>query len=243
MNLFDLIYVKSSFRHFRFNNTTSIHKMFKEIFKEMFQPSKAAIIASLKRSDGLPVSDVAKEVEMSYMGVKQHCINLEKMGFVESWRVPRKEVGRPEKLYKLTSKCDELFPVAGAEFSIELLVSAKSLFGEDAPEKLLRNYFVKKKEQWEPHLAPLQSLHEKASKLSQLREEDGFFNSITTNDNGGFLIKEYHNPFDAITEQFPVVKELELNFLESLLGTQIDCETFSGPHGQKQTSYGQAIAA
>ena len=77
--------------------------------------SWAVILEALKRSGGMPVSDLAREVEMSYMGVKQHCLKLCEMGYLEEWRLPRakKEVGRPEKLYRLTAKCDPLFPRAG----------------------------------------------------------------------------------------------------------------------------------
>ncbi len=211
--------------------------MFKPIFKEMFHPSKAAIISSLKRSDGLPVSEVAKEVEMSYMGVKQHCINLEKMGFVESWRVPRKDVGRPEKLYRLTDKANSLFPVAGAEVTIDLLENAKSLFGEDAPEKLLLNYFEKKKATWKLLIENEQTLEEKVAKFSSLREEDGFFNSISVDENNDLVIKEYHNPMHSIYELYPQAQNYELEMIEDLLDTKVRRNVFSGPHGQQQSIF------
>ncbi len=212
--------------------------MFKEIFKEMFHPSKAAIISSLKRSDGLPVSEVAKEVDMSYMGVKQHCINLEKMGFLESWRVPRKEVGRPEKLYRLTAKCDELFPTAGADVSIEILDGATEAFGEDAPEKLLRNYFQKKQDAWSKQIPTSATLEEKVKAVSELREADGFFNVLTVEDDKSINIREYHNPLTRITEKYPILSELEHAMLEQLTGTQIKRAITEGPHGQQLTHYG-----
>lgn len=208
--------------------------MFKEIFKEMFHPSKAAIITSLKRSDGLPVSEVAKEVEMSYMGVKQHCINLEKMGFVESWRVPRKEVGRPEKLYRLTDKSDDLFPVAGVELTLSLLDGVKSVFGENAPEKLLLRYYENKKEEWHKSLGKKKSVAEKAKKLSELREDDGYFNKCSFDKENGLMIKEFHNPMKPIFKVYPAAQRFELEMIEELLGTSVKRELADGPHGQKQ---------
>ncbi|MDB4295895.1 winged helix-turn-helix transcriptional regulator, partial [Akkermansiaceae bacterium] len=85
--------------------------------------SYANILASLKRSDGMPISDLSRELGKSYMGIKQHCLKLTEMGYLEEWRVPRekKEVGRPEKLYRLTKKCDPLFPQAGSELSLSVL--------------------------------------------------------------------------------------------------------------------------
>ena len=211
--------------------------MFKEIFQEMFHPSKAAIISSLKRSDGLPVSEVAKQVDMSYMGVKQHCINLEKMGFLESWRVPRKEVGRPEKLYRLTSKCDELFPTAGAEVSVAILKQAEELFGSDAPEKLLKAYFQKKQALWAQKIDSTASLEEKVQTISKLREDDGYFNSINVADANSISITEYHNPYFTVLEKYPVAIAFEQDIFEELVGMKVERTLIEGAQGQQQTLY------
>ena len=48
---------------------------------------------------------------MSYMGIKDHCLALEKDGYLDTWRRP-KPVGRPEMLYRLTDRARELFPGA-----------------------------------------------------------------------------------------------------------------------------------
>lgn len=211
--------------------------MFKPIFKEMFHPSKSAIISSLKKSNGLPVSDVAKKVDMSYMGVKQHCINLEKMGFLESWRVPRKEVGRPEKLYRLTKKGDELFPDIGSEVTLALLDEVKDIFGESVPEKILLNYFDKKKTEWLKILKKKPTIVEKAKVLSELREEDGYFNDCQFDQALGLVIKEYHNPMKPIFEKYPNTVRFELEMIEELLGTTVKRECAEGSHGQKLSMF------
>lgn len=211
--------------------------MFKAIFKEMFHPSKAAIISSLKRSNGLPVSEIAKEVEMSYMGVKQHCINLEKQGFVESWRVPRKEVGRPEKLYRLTDKSNDLFPVAGVNLTLSLLAAAKDALGESAPEKLLLKYFSDKKVSWSKQLSKKKNVADKAQRLSELREEDGFFNALSFDKTYGLIIKEYHNPLQEIYNIYPKVQRFEIEMIEELLGTSVKHEITEGVHGQKLSQF------
>lgn len=211
--------------------------MFKEIFREMFHPSKAAIISSLKKSNGLPVSQVAKEVDMSYMGVKQHCINLEKAGFLESWRVPRKEVGRPEKLYRLTEKCDSLFPTAGSDLTLALLEGVKATFGENAPEKLLLNYFNQKKELWGKEISKKKNIVDKATKLAELREKDGYFNSCVFDKEKGLNLIEYHNPLTEIHKVYPNVKRFEIDLMEELLGSKILFQEVNGDHGQPQIQF------
>jgi len=211
--------------------------MFKEIIKEMFHPSKAAIIASLKRSDGLPVSEVAKEVDMSYMGVKQHCINLEKMGFLETVKIPRKDVGRPEKLYRLTSKCDDLFPVAGAEITIDILKDVSELYGQDAPEKLLRKYFNRKTKELSPLISVNASMKEKVTLLSELLENQGFFMSADYKEEDSISLMEYHNPFRSIIEIYPVCREIQNEMFKDILDLNTSFITIDGSHGQKQVKY------
>ena len=105
--------------------------------------SWAAILEAIKVSDGMPVSDLSRELKMSYMGVKQHCLKLTELGYLEEWRIPRakKEVGRPEKLYRLTPKCNVLFPEAGVGLTLAILEGVKQLYGDSAPEKLLFHHF------------------------------------------------------------------------------------------------------
>ncbi|MEM7396649.1 MAG: MarR family transcriptional regulator, partial [Verrucomicrobiota bacterium] len=61
--------------------------------RKISRPHWLEILIHVKRSTGLSVSELAKALRMSYMGVKQHCQDLEKKGFLDTWRRP-KEVGR-----------------------------------------------------------------------------------------------------------------------------------------------------
>ncbi len=47
------------------------------------------VLSVLKRTGGLPVRPLSTRMGMSYMGVKQYCLELEKKGFLETWRQPR----------------------------------------------------------------------------------------------------------------------------------------------------------
>lgn len=216
----------------RYNNSNILKIMFSDIIKELFHTSKAAIISSLKRSDGLPVSEVAKEVDMSYMGVKQHCINLEKLGFLESVKVPKKDVGRPEKLYRLTAKCDDLFPTVGSGINIDLLDEVATLYGDDAPDNLLRKYFNKREQEVSAITSSEKTLIGKVNALVNYLEELGYFISITSTDN--ITITVYHDPFQRIACTHPIIKELEQELIEKALGCEV---TPASPEGQAIVLY------
>ena len=122
--------------------------MFNEVFRDLSKPQLLNLIEAIKKSQGMAVADLSRELEMSYMGVKQHCQKLEALGYLKTWRVPRNGVGRPEKLYQHTVKCDELFPQPGSDLVLNLMEGMQKLFGESSPEKIFFYHFEKLRGEW-----------------------------------------------------------------------------------------------
>jgi len=197
--------------------------MFSKVHRDTMRASYAEIITALKCSDGMPISDLCREIKMSYMGVKQHCLNLVKKGYLEEWRVPRENraVGRPEKLYRLTKKCDPLFAEAGAQLTLAVLEGVKKLYGEAAPEKLLFHHFNQLRDRWLVKVRKGKSLVEKATTFTALREEEGWFSRCHYDPSTGFRIEEFHNPLSSIYEVYPNAVRMELQMMEQLLGTKV----------------------
>jgi hypothetical protein len=73
---------------------------------------------------------------MSYMGIKQHCLTLQRDGYLDTWRRPQR-MGRPEMVYRLTSRSHDLFQADSHQFTLDLLKSLQEIYGPNAPEKLL----------------------------------------------------------------------------------------------------------
>ena len=201
--------------------------------------SYADILAALKRSDGMPISDLSRELGKSYMGLKQHCLKLTEMGYLEEWRVPRekKEVGRPEKLYRLTKKCDPLFPQAGADLSISVLEGVRSVYGESAPEKLLFHHFQTLLERWQPKVRAGKSMVEKATRLADLRDQEGWFSRCHYQPETGFRLEEFHSPLAAIYEVYPTAVRMEVQMMEKVLGTRIVRTEAPTGKGRKRVVY------
>lgn len=195
--------------------------MFRSGFRDLVKPQWVSTLEELKLSGGLPVSELARRLEASYMAVKQYCEDLKKLGYLERSRVPRTEVGRPEIFYRLTLKADALFPQAGTVFTLEILESLRPIFGENAPDRLLFQYFQQQQEQWLPKLAKAKSLVEKATLLAGLREKSGCFGRCKFDPEKGFRIEEYHHPLQRIFEKYPRAITMELRMIEQLLGTKV----------------------
>ena len=213
--------------------------MFFGAHRETMRASWAAILEAIKVSEGMPVSDLSRELKMSYMGVKQHCLKLAELGFLEEWRIPRakKEVGRPEKLYRLTPKCNALFPEAGVGLTLAVLEGVKQLYGDSAPEKLLFHHFQVLREQWQPKVRAGKSLVEKATRLADVRDKSGWFSKCHYDAETGFRIEEFHNPLKKIYKEYPNAVRMEVQMMEQLLGTKIARTEVSIGKGRKRVVY------
>jgi predicted ArsR family transcriptional regulator len=195
--------------------------MFATGFKDLVKPQWVAVIETLKLSGGLPVSELARRIEASYMATKQYCEDLNKIGYLERSRVPRKEVGRPEIFYRLSAKADVIFPQAGVGMTLGFLQQIKSLFGESAPERVLFQHFQQLMESWLPKLSKAKSLVEKATLLANLREKEGCFGICKYDPENGFRIEQYHHPMQRIFDCYPKAVMMEQRMIEQLLGTRV----------------------
>jgi predicted ArsR family transcriptional regulator len=197
------------------------------VFQDLVKPQWRAVLETLKFSGGLPVSDLARTVDSSYMAVKQHCEELTALGYLDRSRVPRTAVGRPEIFYSLSSKSDALFPQAGVGFTLDLLDDAKQLLGESTPDKLFFQHFQKLHDKWLPLLSKEDTLGEKAAKLASLREKEGCCVRSGVVD-GVFRMEELHNPLQRLFEKYPRAVAMEQRMLEQLLGVRVARSELSG---------------
>lgn len=195
--------------------------MFRTGVRDLVKKQWVAIIDSLKRSGGASIPELRREIGGSYMGIKDQCQAMVESGHLETWRVPRTAVGRPEVMYRLTQKAEILFPDAGPAMTLEILESARKLFGATAPERLLLQYFQELCNRWRPKLGKAKSLVEKATLLSALRESEGCFGRCRYEPEKGFWIEEYHHPLRPIFEVYPRAIQFELRMIEDLLGTKV----------------------
>src|SRR6476620_9676074 len=88
------------------------------LIQTVSRSARLKILNELKRSQGLPVGELADRLKMYYMGVKEQCEHLEKAGLLDTWRQPQQR-GRPFKLYRLTHRAHELFPTASNPVTLD----------------------------------------------------------------------------------------------------------------------------
>jgi predicted ArsR family transcriptional regulator len=183
------------------------------LIAEIGKSQRLAIVNKLKRTQGLSVGELADVLKMSYMGVKQHCIELHREGYLDTWRRPV-PVGRPEMVYRLTQRAHELFPVASNTTTTELLDAARELYGPASAEKLLFLVFQKKTAHYAARVKG-DTVAERAKWLARLRDKDGHMADMT--DEGGLRIVESHSPILDLLRAYPIIGRLEEELFQRVL--------------------------
>ncbi len=190
--------------------------MFLNVLRDFSRPHWVDIVYEIKGSEGLSVGELGKRLGMSYMGVKQHCVELEKKGYLDTWRRSR-EVGRPEKIYRLTHKVAPLFPGVGEEFSLSLLKGVKNAQGEMAVDRLLYQHFQNESEKYGAKVKG-GGIGERAKSFSKIRSLEGRRSEWFAEE--GALI-EYHDSMALIAAEFPSVHTLEEGLVGAVLGAEV----------------------
>jgi predicted ArsR family transcriptional regulator len=193
--------------------------MNQRLIAEIGRTQRLEILNSLKRTRGMSVNELVGKMKMSYMGIKQHCLTLERDGYLDTSRRPQK-MGRPEMVYRLTRRTHDLFPTDSNQFTLELLKSIQEIYGPNAPEKLLYNVFEKKTAALKAKVKG-ETVAERAKWLARVRDGEGYMAQFATSVEGGPHIHECHSPIMNLLEQYPIVARLEQDMFEALLGTRV----------------------
>ncbi len=187
---------------------------------EVGRSQRMRIIDTLKKTQGLSVNELGARLKLSYMGVKQHCDQLARQGYVDTWRRP-KPVGRPEMVYRLTPKSQIFFPSATNSMTIEILQAANRLYGHAAGEKLLYSVFALKTEEYMRKLRG-KTVLELAEMLVKIRDQEGYMTELSSGEQTAIV--EYHSPIFDLLEAFPLVRRLEREMMERILGVRVERE-------------------
>jgi predicted ArsR family transcriptional regulator len=191
-----------------------------QLISEIGRTQRLEILNTLKRTKGMSVNELVAKMKMSYMGIKQHCLTLERDGYLDTWRRPQK-MGRPEMVYRLTKRTHDLFPCDSNDFTIEVLKSIAEIYGPTAPDKLLFNVFERKTANLKAK-AKGETVVDRAKWLVQQREKEGFMSQYLEEvRDGGAQILECHSPILNLLEKYPIIARLEQDLVSGIVGATV----------------------
>src|ERR1041385_5275427 len=198
---------------------SAFQAMNQRLLAEIGPTQRLEILNSLKRTKGMSVNELVDKMGMSYMGIKQHCLTLQRDGYLDTWRRPQR-MGRPEMVYRLTRRSHDLFPADSNHVTLELLNAAKDIYGANAPEKLLYNVFEKRTEALKAKVKG-ETVAERAKSLAKARDSEGYMAEFRPSEKDGPQILECHSPVMNLLEKYPIIGRLEQEMFEAVLGTPV----------------------
>ena len=217
-----------------------------KLIRQIGRTQRLDILTALKRYGSMTVKEMAAGFRMSYMGIKQHCLALEKEGYLDTWRRPS-PVGRPEMLYRLTDKGRQLFAGEGNRLTLAVLDAVQQTYGPAAPTKILFGIFAQTTDEYRKKVRGM-NLGERAASLARLRDEEGYLSELeqdeTTGSDGNapgapgtLRIVEFHSPVENLLRRFPILARLERELFERVLSCPVRREEAEAPAGMYRCTF------
>jgi predicted ArsR family transcriptional regulator len=186
---------------------------------------RLAVLETVKRfPGGIGVTELSGELGMSYMGVKAHCLALEKTGYLEGRRGVSSK-GRPKHNYRLTESGEDLFRGVGNDLTLALLREAVGLFGTSAPQKLLMMYFRSEGIRY-ASLIHGKVPADRVASFVRIRDAEGRISSLV--DGSPAEIHECHDPLGDLRKAYPAIRAMEEAMVGEALGMTVRLEEREG---------------
>lgn len=202
--------------------------------KSVPKETRGAIVELLKKNNGMTAGEIAKELDLHSMTVRQHLSILERESYIQHYR-EKISRGRPVYIYKLTPQAKEsLFPNDYPRFALGTLDALVVIDGAEKVNQLLE-YQMEAKIQMCLDDIEGKSLDEKIKVLAAFLDEEGYQVEVAETPSA-YILKEHNCALDSIAQKYPQLCQLELALLQRLLDVPVERECHM-PSGDSICSY------
>ena len=177
----------------------------------------------LKTQGPLDSAQLADQIGLTAMAVRQHLYALQNEGHVEAEerRVP---IGRPAKHWRLTQEADQFFPEAYAELNVSIIQALRDTFGEEGVEQVLISRCAQQRKDYSKRIRATDALDKKLRELARMRTEEGYMAEVKRHKDGSYLLIENHCPICAAANACQGFCSTELDLFRSVLGRGVRVE-------------------
>jgi predicted ArsR family transcriptional regulator len=187
-------------------------------------PTKRRIIERLKRAD-TKVADLARALDMTEAGVRQHLDALADHGLVVSRTGSAAGRGRPATIWALTDLAEDLFPDRHDELTVELITAVRTALGDDGLAKVIDARGEKQRAAYQRALPKRGTLRARVDALARIRTEEGYVAEVVDAPDGdAVLLIEHHCPICTAASSCPGLCGSELELFRAVLGPQVSIE-------------------
>ena len=185
---------------------------------------RRAVLYALRRRGQATADDIARQLDMTVSGARQHLSALLEEGFTEVGELPRPagQRGRAQLAYTVTEKADGLFPKAYGELTNELLG-----YASEADSGLVDTLFERRRDarirNATARLAKCRTLKTKVAELTRILDGDGYlatFEQVSPNE---YLVVEHNCAIWAVAQRYGQACSSEIDFIRAALpGTDVE---------------------
>ncbi len=179
---------------------------------------RRAVIYALRRRGQATADDIARQLDMTVSGARQHLTALVDDGFAEAAELPRPkgQRGRAQLSYTVTDRADALFPKAYGELTNELLG-----YASESDSGLVDTLFARRRDERirnaTERLARRRSLKAKVAELTRILDDDGYLATFEEVAPGVFRIIEHNCAIWAVAQRYGQACTSELDFIRAAL--------------------------
>ncbi|HKZ70156.1 MAG TPA: ArsR family transcriptional regulator [Anaerolineales bacterium] len=184
------------------------------------QHKRREIVEILKQRGHATVEELSKELKISSVTVRHHLDVLRSEGMVsEPVARHRKTSGRPQHVYALMPKANDLFPHRYDSLAQVLLDEIKqqcdhrlaNVIFEGAAARLAADA---------PHSTPGESMEARGQKAVEFLNQCGYV-AHWERQPDGILIHTCNCPYDGLAEDNPELCSMDLSLMANLMGIQL----------------------
>jgi predicted ArsR family transcriptional regulator len=166
---------------------------------------------------------LASHLAITLAGARKHLNALQAHGLLAHEDIAR-SVGRPKRVWRLTGKAERRFPDSHEYLTLELITSARQIFGEDGLDRLISDRETAIQKRYQSALASLPNLAQKVARLAELRTQEGYMAEWKALPDGDLLLSENHCPICAAAKLCQGFCRSELRIFAEALGENVRIE-------------------
>jgi len=178
--------------------------------------SPARLMTLLKTRGALTAQALAEGLSMTPQGARQHLGRLCEEGLV-CFEDRREKVGRPARYWHLSAAGHARFPDAHAALTVDLIESARRVFGEAGLDRLVADREARMAESYRAATAAADGLEARVAALAARRTREGYM-AEWRRDGAGYLLIENHCPICAAATACQDFCRSELAVFRDVLG-------------------------
>ncbi len=174
-------------------------------------------------SDGQSSAEIAKELGVSSMAARQHLQELEHSGDVVSTNEPR-GVGRPTKVWKLTSLSERHFPDHHRDLMLDLIKCIDDVMGPKGMDRLLEQRGKEQVSLYSKQVRSGASLKHRIEALANIRSKEGYMAETYKKSDGSWMLIENHCPICSAAKACVGLCSAEMDVFKQTLGKKVSVE-------------------